>query len=163
MKDLGELRRKLAEHLREQGLEAVTAWGEGRRRAAGKAVAVVSLREIRGGAPGFQDYLGEEYDRVRGCWVERYGKKVELTFGLDVTAATAEETQTGVDRLGEILSQGGPENLKTVSFWAGETAYDSAAKRYVCPARAEFSAWAVAEVREGETFLDFEVKGESRR
>lgn len=163
MKDLGELRRELAEHLSQRGLEAVTAWSEGRRKAAGQAVAVVSLRQVSGGAPGFQDYLGEEFDTERGCWMERYGKKVGLTFGVDVTAATAEEVRAGIDRLGEILSMGGPEELKPTGFSAEETTYDTAAKRYVCRTSVEFSAWAVAEVEEGETFLNFEVRGESGR
>lgn len=162
MRDTAALRRALAEYLRQCGLEAVTAWGQAGRLRPGRAVAAVSLRAIEGGAPGFQDYLGEWYDPESGGWKERYGKKVELTFGVDISAATAEEVHAGIDALGAALSRGGPEGLRSVSFSAGETAYDQTAKRYVCPAQARFSAWAVAETGEGGAFLDFEVKGENK-
>ena len=162
MRDTGELRRALADYLRQNGLEAVTAWGQERRLRPGRPVAAVSLRSMEGGPPGFQDYLGERYDQEKGQWRELYGKKVELVFGLDVSAATAEEVQAGVDVLGTALGRGGPEGLRCVGFSAGETAYDPAARRYVCPAQARFSAWAVAETGEKDAVLDFEVKGESK-
>ena len=87
MKGLQELRGALAGFLREHGLEAVTAWGPERRPRAGGPVAAVSLRGFESGPPGFQDYLGERYDEAKGGWEELYGKRVELTFGLDVYAA----------------------------------------------------------------------------
>lgn len=49
-------------------------------------VAVVSLQGCRAGPAGFQHYLGERYDREREQWVEVYGQKVQLTFGLDLYA-----------------------------------------------------------------------------
>ena len=91
MKGLQELRTALARYLKEQGMEAAAAWGEERRLRAGKAVAVVSLRGFESGTPGFQNYLGERYNTAEGRWEELYGKRVELTFGLDVYAASAEE------------------------------------------------------------------------
>ena len=163
MRDTATLRQALAEYLRQCGLEAVTAWGQAGRLRPGRAAAAGSLRAIEGGTPGFRDYLGEWYDLGSGQWKEIYGKKVELTFGVDISAATAEEVQTGIDALGAALSQGGPEGLRSVGFSAGETVYDQTAKRYVCPAQARFSAWAVAETGEEDgAFLDFEVKGESK-
>ena len=162
MRDTGELRRALAAYLRENGLEAVTAWSRERRTRPGRAVAAVSLRAMEGGAPGFQDYLGERYDPEREQWRELYGKRVELTFGVDISAATAEEVQAGLDALGAALSRGGPAGLRSVGFSTGETAYDPAAGRYACPAQARFSAWMVAEAGEDGAFLDFEVKGENK-
>ena len=157
MKGLQELRTALARYLKEQGMEAAAAWGEERRLRAGKAVAVVSLRGFESGTPGFQNYLGERYNTAEGRWEELYGKRVELTFGLDVYAASAEEVQAGLDRLNAALGEKGPAGLCPVSLSAGETAYQSGAGRYFCPVEAKFSAWATAAKGEDESFLDFEV------
>lgn len=160
MKGLQELRQKLAEHLEKNGLPAVTAWGTERRLRPGRAVAAVSLRGFESGPPGFRDYLGERYNTERGCWEELYGKRVELTFGLDVYGATAEEVQRGLDTLSGILEGDGPEGLRAAGFSAGETVYDGESRRYCCPVKARFSVWATAVSREDGAFLDFEVRGE---
>jgi len=162
MKDTGALRQALAEYLRENGLDAVTAWSGERRFRAGRALAAVSLRGMESGASGFQDYLGEWYDEDLGEWREVYGKRVELTFGLDLSAASAQEVQTGVDLLGEALSRGGPGGLRPVGFSVGETAYREEDGRYFCPVRARFAAWAAADGEAGGTFVDFVVRGENR-
>lgn len=160
MKGVEELRRALAGFLRENGLEAVEAWNGEKRPRPGKAMAAVSLRGLESGGAGFQNYLGERYDEQSGQWEERYGKRVELTFGLDLYAASAREVQEGIDTLRDALDREGPQGMKAVEFSAGETAYEADSRRYMCPARAKFQVWAVAAVREDGTFLDFEVKGE---
>lgn len=83
---LDGLREKLAVFLREQGLQAMTDWPVEPRELLDGPVAVVSLRGCRAGPAGFQHYLGERYDREREQWVEVYGQKVQLTFGLDLYA-----------------------------------------------------------------------------
>lgn len=160
MKGLQELRGALAAFLKERGLEAVTAWGPERRLRAGEPVVAVSLRGFESGAPGFQDYLGERYNTEAGCWEELYGKRVELTFGLDVYAASAEGVQAGLDALQAALGEKGPAGLCPVGVSAGETAFQNSGGRYFCPVQARFSAWAVAVSREDGAFLDFEVRGE---
>lgn len=157
-----ELRRSLAEYLKENGLEAVTAWGGQERLRAGDAVAAVSLRDYEGGAPGFQDYLGERYDEKTGRWVELYGKKVELTFGLDLYAGTAQGIQEGLDLLVGALGKGGPAGLRPVAFSAGETSYRTGAKQFCCPVQVKFEAWSYAETAEDGAFLDFTVRGETK-
>ncbi len=160
MKGLQELRGALAGFLREHGLEAVTAWGPERRPRAGGPVAAVSLRGFESGPPGFQDYLGERYDEAKGGWEELYGKRVELTFGLDVYAASAQGVQAGLDILQEALGEKGPAGLYPVGLTVGETAFQSGSGRYCCPVQARFWVWAVAVSREDGAFLDFEVRGE---
>lgn len=157
-----ELRERLAKYLLENGLEAVTAWGGQGRLRAGHAVAAVSLRASKSGVPGFQDYLGERYDEETGRWVELYGKRVKLTFGLDLYAGTAREVQDGLDALAEVLGKGGPAGLRPTAFSAGETEYLAEARRYFCPVQAEFEAWSYAETAEDGAFLDFTVRGETR-
>lgn len=160
MRGVQEMRKRLAEYLEANGLPAVTAWGPERRMRPGAAVAAVSLRGFESGAPGFRDYLGERYDPEEGCWEELYGKRVELTFGLDLYGAGAEEVQRGLDVLGELLDRGGPEGLRVEGLSAGETVYDGESRRYRCPVQAKFSVWATAVSREDGAFLDFEVRGE---
>lgn len=161
MKGLEELRQGLADFLEKKGVEAVTAWGPERRLRAGGAVAAVSLRGMESGPPGFQDYLGERYNEKEGCWEELYGKRVELTFGLDLYAAAAEEAQKGLDALQLALGEKGPAGLCPVGLTVGETTYQAGSGRYVCPVEARFSAWATAVSREDGAFLDFEVRGDS--
>lgn len=162
MRGIQELRQSLADYLREKGLAAVTAWSQEGRGPAGKAVAAVSLRGLESGPPGFQDYLGERYDEGTGRWEELYGKKVELTFGLDLCAATAQGVQEGLDALSAALGEEGPRGLRPVAFSAGETAYDGGSRRYVCPVQARFMAWCTAVAAEDGVFTDFEVRGETK-
>lgn len=160
MKDIQALRQQLVRYLTDHGLKAFSAWGESGRMIPGKAVAVVSLRGLKSEGAGLQNYLGETYNASTGQWEERYGRKVELTFGLDLYAATAEEVQAGVDALREILDGEGPEGLACGNLTVGETGYRQGDRRYYCPAQAVFQVWAVATAGEDGTFLDFTVRGE---
>lgn len=159
MKGTEELRQALAVWLTERDVPAACAWPENQRMKAGEAVAVISLRQMEGSSPGFQDYLGERYDPELGRWVELYGKRVKLTFGVDLYAATAHRVGLGLDRAAEVLGAGRPAGLKMLTFSAGETAYQKDNRRYYCPAQAVFEAWAFGRVGEDGTFLDFEVRG----
>lgn len=162
MTGVKELSGKLAQWLTGGGVPAVTAWAEEKRLRPGAALAAVSLRSLESGSAGYQDYLGERFDEKTGAWEELYGKKLELTFGLDLYAATAEAVSAALERMGELLSSSGPAGLAPVGFSAGETAYQSESRRYFCPVQAKFQVWAAAAAREGETFLDFEIKGENK-
>ena len=162
MTGVGELSQTLARWLEEEGVPAVTAWGDEKRHRANGAMAAVSLRALESGAAGYQDYLGERFDEVSGQWEELYGKKMTLTFGLDLYAAAAQEVTAALERLGELLGQGGPQGMTPVGFSAGETAYQSESRRYFCPVQAKFQVWAAATAREDASFLDFVIKGENK-
>lgn len=162
MTGAGELSAALARWLEENGVNAVTAWPEEKRRRPGGALAAVSLRALESGPAGYQDYLGERFDEASGIWKELYGRKMTLTFGLDLYAATAREVSAALERLGELLSRGGPGGMTPVGFSAGETAYQDESRRYFCPVQAKFQVWAAATAREEASFLDFEIKGESK-
>ena len=161
MTGVKELTAALAQWLTEGGVNAVTAWGEARRARPDAPLAAVSLRALEGGNAGYQDYLGERFNEKSGAWEELYGKKLELTFGLDLYAATAGEISAALERMGELLGGGGPDGMIPAGFSAGETVYQSESRRYFCPIQAKFRVWAVATAREGETFLDFNIKGEN--
>lgn len=69
----------------------MTAWTGRERERLTRPTAVVSVRKCQVGPAGFQDYLGERFDRDSGQWTELYGRKAELTLGLDLYAP--EETE----------------------------------------------------------------------
>ena len=89
--DFQAVREQMAAFLRQQGVDAVCAYPEERRRQRSGPVAAVSLRACQGGPGGFRDYLGERYDESTGQWQELYGRRAALTFGLDLYGTSAAE------------------------------------------------------------------------
>lgn len=162
MNGLEELRRALAAYLNGQGIEAVTAWESGgRTRRTGPAVAV-SLRGCAGEPAGFQNYLGERFDQETGRWTELYGRRAELTFGLDIWGPRSggEEACAALfSRVAQALALGGPEGLILRETSCGETAWDEAEGLFHCPARAVGTVFLQARAEENGAFTDFTVKG----
>ena len=164
MSGLEHVRDYLAEYLRGQGVNAVTAWPDRPRSEEDGAVCAVSLRKGQAVGVGFCDYLGERYDTERGRWVELYGKRVRLTFGLDLYAPAGAEVgesaiRAAFDTLAGALQGGGPAGLKLEEFSCGETEFLETEGRYRCPVEAAYQAFLYAVADEGGSFLDFEVKG----
>ena len=164
MTALDTIRETMARYLNENGVAAITAWPEENRARPQGAVAAVSLRACEGENAGFQNYLGERYNQESGRWEELYGRRVTLTFGLDLYAGTGgtegeKQVRAAFDRMAEALHRGGPDGLKIKSVSCGETDYDRTADRYRCPAEAVCEAFLYAVADEGGTFLEFEVKG----
>ena len=106
--DFQAVREQMAAFLRQQGVDAVCAYPEERRNRRSGPVAAVSLRACQGGPGGFRDYLGERYDESTGQWQELYGRRVTLTFGLDLYGESAGELQTAYDRMAEAFQWEGP-------------------------------------------------------
>jgi len=162
---LDDIRECLTAFLEEQGVRAVSAWPEESRKQSRGGLAAVSLREVQGGPAGFRDYLGERYDEQTKRWVELSGRRVLLTFGVDLYAGPGEgaaEVERTFDRLAQALHTGGPAGLKIKEFSCGECVYDGEADRWRCPVRAVCQAYLYAAADEGGAFLDFEVKGVNR-
>ena len=162
MNGLDTIRQAMTAFLTEQGVAAVTAWPDETRTRRDQAVAAVSLRRCEGGPSGFQDYLGERYNQEAGRWEELYGKKLTVTFGLDLYAPKtngADLCQAAFDRMATAFQQGGPAGLAVESCSRGETAFDQTAGLFHCPAEAVCQCYLYAVADEGGTFLDFEVKG----
>lgn len=162
MTGLEKIRECMTEYLNGQGVRAITAWpGESRRRLDGP-VAAVSLRGCEAGPGGFRDYLGERYDPEAGAWRELYGRKVRVTFGLDLYApreSGAAGCQGAFDALADALNGEGPAGLKLGELSRGEVVFDQSAGLFRCPAEAVCDAYLYAVAEEGGAFLEFEVKG----
>lgn len=156
------IRERMTQYLQEQGLSAMTAWLQEERQKQSSAVVVVSLRKCQAGPSGFQDYLGERYNEDAGRWEELYGKRVQLTFGLDLYAAAnlgEGAIQAAFDQLAGALQDGCPEGLEVVEFSCGETAYDSGGRLLKRAVEVLCTAYLYAVTEPGGVFLDFEIRG----
>lgn len=157
--DLQELTRSLADFLSDHGLPAFCAWPDMPRLRPGGAVAAVSLLSLDAQPPGLQDFLGDTFNESTGRWEERYGKKAELTFAVDVYGQSAETVRAGVNTLSLALCRDGPDGMRPLSLHVGETAYQDASRRYRCPAQVRLTAWLTAVRQENGSFLDVEIHG----
>lgn len=159
---LEHIRQTMADYLNSRGVPAVTAWPMTPRQEREEAVTVVSLRGCRVVDAGFQNYLGERYDRDSGRWEERYGKKAELTFGLDIFApekGDGETVQWAFDTLAGALLLGAPEGMQLREFSCGQTVRDGEGRRLRRPVEAVCTAWLCAVTDAGGAFIDFELRG----
>lgn len=162
---LDTAREQMAAFLRRQGIDAVCAWPETARTRREGAVAAVSLRSCEGGPGGFQDYLGERYNEEAGRWEELYGRKIKLTFGLDLYAPRgygAQALRRDFDRLAQALHREGPEGLRVRTLSCGEVEFEPGSGLFHCPAEALCEGYLYAVADEGGAFLDIIVRGEGR-
>lgn len=164
MKGLDRLREAVAEFLRERDIDAVTAWDSGERVRRKAAVAVVSLRGVHSGPAGLRDYLGERFNEQTGRWEELYGKRAELTLGLDIYGpeALGEGGCTALfARLSEALADGRPEGLTVRELSCGQTEYLPEQGRFCCRVQARCGVYLSARMDEKGEFTDFTVRGTS--
>ena len=147
---LEQVREEMARYLREKGVRARTAWPPERPRELDRPEVLVSLRGCRMGPGGFQDYLGERYNPETGRWEERFGRRAELTLGLDLYVPL---------RLGGALLEGGPEGLNVQEFSCGETGWDESGRLLRRGVQAVCGCWVCAWGETDGVFLDFELRG----
>ena len=160
MRGMTQLREAMIRYLAEQEIPVRSAWEQ---EPEGELPGVVvSLQSCRAEHGAFLDYLGERYNRDTGLWEELYGRRAEVTFGLELRASKAQGSgplQELLDRLGSVLAAGAPEGLSLRFFSCGETEYDGESRTYSRQAQAVCLACLYAAARPGETFLDFELRG----
>ena len=159
---LEHIRRQMADYLNAHGVPAALSWPGTPREERGGPVVLVSLRGCRAGAASFQNYLGDRFDQETGRWEERYGKKAELTFGLDLYAPEkggGEMLQRAFDALAGALLLGGPEGIDLRELSCGQTVWDSESQRLKRPAEAVGTAWLCAVTDGSGAFVDFELRG----
>lgn len=159
---LEKIRQEMADYLNGRGVPAVTSFPAVPLRERKEPVAVVALRGCRVGPAGFQNYLGDRYDPETGRWEERYGRKAQLTFGLDLYApekGDGEGVQAAFDALAGALLLGGPEGMELEELSCGQTVRDVEHRRLKRPVEAVFTACLSAVSDMGGGFTDFELRG----
>lgn len=164
MTDLEQVRDGMVDFLRQAGIHAVGAWAADRRLRHAAPVVAVALKQVVGGQVGFQDYLGERYDREKDSWEALYGRQLGLTFGLDIYVPGEGGACMAVfDRLAAAFAAGGPMGLRLGTLRCGEAAYDGESGLFRCPVELECAGWMyAAEDEDGRWLTDFEVKGEQK-
>lgn len=163
---LGEIRQSLIDYLVGQGIHAIGAWGGGSRLSHGKAVAAVSFKALELAPLGQQNYLGTRFDPETAVTVPVYGRKLSLTFGLDLYAPKGEPELclSLFDQMGQALCNGGPEGLVVSGLRCGSLSYDPEASMLACAAELDCQAWCYAVQQEDGTLVtDFIVKGELKQ
>ena len=159
---LEQIREGLTAHLNGKGIRAVPAWSGTARTFPCGPGAAVSLRGCRWGPAGFQDYLGERYDPEAGRWEELYGRRVKLTFGLDLYGERAQgdqALQAAFDALAGALHRKGPPGMRLLELSCGETEYDQGGQLLRRPVEAVYEACLYAAAEPGGLFQDFEIRG----
>ena len=149
---LGRWRDRVAQQLRDSGLNVVTAMDPGRAARWREPVAAAAVSQVVCAPGGFQDYLGVERDGQTGEEREVYGREAELTLALDIFAprdgggeACRKAAETAVE-----VRTGRTEFLERDGLYRLEVA---------CRCR----AWLTARAdQEAGAFTDFEVKGRMR-
>ena len=148
--------------LTERGIPAVEGWlAEPRTKNEGPVV-VVTVREYTARNAGFEHYLGERYNEETAAWEELYGRKVELTLGLDLYAPERESEaglQLLAQRVAGVLTLEAPEGLQVGTVTCGKTEWDEKQRLLKRAMSACCTAWLQAARTEENEFLDFELRG----
>ena len=159
---LESIRQRMADYLNSRGVPAVTAWPASPRREQDEPVVAVSFRGCRVEPGSFQDYLGDRFDEGAGRWEERYGRKAEITLGLDIYAPEKGDgaaVQQAFDALAEALLLGEPEGISLKALSCGQTVWDGDSRRLKRLAEAVCTLWLSAAADAGGGFADFELRG----
>lgn len=159
---LTALRQAMTDHLTARGLRALTAWPGRETLVRGAPLAVVQVKGVEAQPMGFQNYLGQVYDREAGTWRERYGQKVTVTFALDLYSPRQdgeEGCRLLLDRAAAALQAGGPGGLTAEKWSMGETGYDEGSGMFRGTLSAVCRGTLEAVSDEEGSFLGFVVKG----
>lgn len=148
--------------LNNQGIPALCGWSGEERNCMTKPIVVVTVRAYSAIPGGFEHYLGERYNEDTAAWEEFYGRKVELTLGLDLY--TREEGGEGelqvlLERLVGTLTLGAPEGLQVGDITCGPAQWEEKQRCLKREVSAQCTAWLQAVAAEETEFLDFELRG----
>ena len=159
---LNALREKVAEQLRQAGINAVTGMESARASRWREAVAAVSLSRVVCAPGGFKDYLGMHQEE-NGLERELYGREVELTLALDIFAprdAGESACQEAAEAVAESLVCHGAAGLNALEIQTGQVEFLDKEGLYRQKTTCRCKAWLVARMDDGGgAFVDFEVKG----
>ena len=159
---IDQLRRGVVELLREYGLYAVTAMDSDSRRRWDGPVAAVSLNRVVCAPGGFRDFLGLRHNRETGLEDEVYGRAVEITLGLDLSAPRnggESACQQALGVMTEALTCNGAGGLSVDELSTRPVEFLEKDGLYRLPVQCTCKGWLVAAVDSSGAFVDFEVKG----
>ena len=159
---LTALREAMTDYLTAAGVHALSAWPGTARLVRSAPVAVVQLKKVEARPLGFENYLGQVYDRETGQWRERYGQQGTASFGLDLYSpetAGEEGCRLLLDQAAAAFQNGGPAGLRAEEWTMEEPGYDQESGMFRGKLTAVCRGTLEAVSGEDGTFLGFEVKG----
>ena len=160
MKELMQIRDAVIRALRQDGLTAMEAFPPERIRAYEACAVAVDVGTAESGVLGFCNYLGELYDSETGTVHEIYGKQLGAEILVDVRARRAEGCRLGCQQAAEVLLNKLPSGIRTEELAWEELRWEKETEMFVRRGRLRCQAVFVAQSDEdGETFLDFQLKG----
>lgn len=160
---LDEVQSELAAMLNRNGIEAISAWPEGRRTDSDGPVVLVSLEKLTCVPTGMQDYLGQRLDEDTGQWQDVHGRRAQLTFALDILAQPhvgAQPCRQVLDRLACCVQMENPTGLSFRELSGEEQKYDEKEGLMRLRCRLKYEGWLCTAGDEAGTFLDFTLRGD---
>ena len=163
MRELAQVRRTVINALNDGGVTAMEAFPADRAKRWPEAVAAVAVGTAEGKAMGFCNYLGEVYDQETGTVRELYGKQLEGDITVELRAERAADCETGTEKVADILLGKLPSGIRP-----GELRWEALSREKTTGMflrRGSLRCQAVFTAQtdeEGETFLDFILKGVMR-
>ena len=144
-------------------MEAIASWPEEGRTDANRPVVLVSLEQMSCASAGLQDYLGQRVDEATGQEKELYGRRVQLTFLLDILAQPgigAKECRSVFERLLQVLQEESPLGLRVRELTGDEMEYDGKEGLLRLRCHLICAGWLYTTGDEAGSFLDFTLRGD---
>ena len=163
MRELTQVRQAVLDALNGAGIAALEAFPESRMKQYSGAVAAVAVGAAEGKVMGFCNYLGEYYDQKAGTVRELYGKQLEGDITVDVRASRAADCEAGCETAAEVLLGGLPSGIRPGELRWEALQWDKSTGMFLRRGALRVQAVFVAQgAEDGETFLDFILKGVMR-
>ena len=160
MKELTQVRDAVISALTNAGLTALAAFPAERAKRYEGAVAAVAVGGASGDALGFCNYLGQAWDAEAGTVRELYGKALEGDITVDIRADRAADCESGCEIASEVLLGGLPSGIRPGELRWEAISWEKATGMFLRKGHLQCRATFIArEQEDGETFLDFILKG----
>lgn len=160
MRELVQVRQAVIDALNGGGVTAMEAFpGDKAKRWPG-TVAAVAVGAAEGKAMGFCNYLGEVYDREAGTVRELYGKQLEGDITVELRAERAVDCEAGAEKAADILLGKLPSGIRPGELRWEALSWEKTTGMFLRRGSLRCQAVFTAQTdEEGETFLDFILKG----
>lgn len=112
---------------------------------------------------GFCNYLGEVYDQEAGTMRELYGKQLEGDITVELRAERAADCEAGTEKVADILLGKLPSGIRPGELRWEALSWEKTTGMFLRRGSLRCQAVFTAQTdEEGETFLDFILKGVMR-
>ena len=163
MRELAQVRRTVINALNDGGVTAMEAFPADRAKRWPEAVAAVAVGTAEGKAMGFCNYLGEVYDQEAGTMRELYGKQLEGDITVELRAERAADCEAGTEKAADILLGKLPSGIRPGELRWEALSWEKTTGMFLRRGSLRCQAVFTAQTdEEGETYLDFILKGVMR-